>query len=137
MHQQNMQKILISTSDETILTSWTICNKESAHSTCIVFKPKSCILSADAVFVHPLTLQYPPSLSYHYLCSLPSGAHPLPSFIIGKKEWESLKFLDNGCKQPRRLQKTRMKLHLAIEDTITMLCALEVKFICLIFPYSL
>ena len=27
-----------------------------------------------------------------------------------------------------------MKLHVAIEDTITMLCAKEVKLICLIFP---
>ena len=32
------------------------------------------------------------------------------------------------------LQKTRMKLHLATEDTITMLCAKEVKIISLIFP---
>ena len=75
----------------------------------------------------------------HYLYSLPSGAHPThgapPSEL--EKKLKSLKFLDNGCKQLGRLQKTRMKLHLAIEDTITMLCALEVKFICLIFPYSL
>ena len=54
---------------------------------------------------------------------------PLP---LNKKK--KLNFLDNGCKQLRCLQKTRMKLHVAIEDTITMLCAKEVKLICLIFP---
>ena len=44
---------------------------------------------------------------------------PLPQ--NEKKNLEGLKILDNGCKQPRRLQKTRMKHQLAIEDTITML----------------
>ena len=72
----------------------------------------------------------------HYLHSLP---HRLPylwgllSPSLEKNYFKSPNTLGNDCKYLYCLQKTRMKLHLAIEDTVLMLLAKEIKLICLVF----
>ena len=75
---------------------------------------------------------------FPFIISIPFfTAHPthrassLPP--LEKNYFKSLKTLGNDCKHLNCLQKTRMKLHLAIEDTVLMVFAKEIKLICLIF----